>query len=199
MSQGPNDHGIVELSVRLGELQVTIKGPVGKATKLLQDITSRGPPSSPAHSGTSETSFAVVSEVEHTTTRRTETRAEIEASFEGCPAYLIADGHRLSGGPLSGEDRVRRAWLAGKWARAFSSGRSSSPNASPQLPLRSKCYAVLRSERLQRPTIYRSARSYWACVGELATSDSISHSFPSEQEAKVYFAGAGVSDFDILQ
>ena len=135
MSQGPNDHGIVELSVKLGELQVTIKGPVRKATKLLQDITSRGPPSSPAHSGTSETSFAVVSEAEHTSSRRSETSAEIEASFEGCPAYLIADGHRLSGGPLSGQDRVRRAWLAGKWARAFSSGRSSTPNATPQLPL----------------------------------------------------------------
>jgi len=197
MSQGPNDHGIVELSVKLGELQVTIKGPVRKAAKLLQDITSRGPPSSPA--GTSETSFAVVSEAEHTSSRRSETSAEIEASFEGCPADLIADGHRLSGGPLSGQDRVRRAWLAGKWARAFSSGRSSTPNATPQLPLRSRFYAVLRSERLQRPTIYRSARSYWACVGELASSDSISHSFPSEQEAKVYFAGAGVSDFDILQ
>lgn len=198
MSQGTNDHGIVELTVKLGELHVSIKGPVEKATKLLQDITSRGPPSSPARSGTSETSFAVVSEADHATSRRLETRVEIEASFEACPAYLISEGHRLSGGPLPGQDRVRRAWLAGKWAAAVCVGRSSSPNATPQLPLRSRYYAVLRAECLRKPAIYKSARSYWACVGELSSSSSISHSFPSEQEAKVYFAGAGVSDFDIL-
>ena len=198
MSHGPNDHGIVDLTCKLGELEISIKGPAAKAAKLLQKITQLDSASSPRGSESSAASFAVVSKPGQGSSARLETRQEIEASFAPCPEHLLSDGHRLAGGPLSGPDRVRRAWLAGKWASAVERGRASSPNALPHLPLRSRFYAVLRADRLPRPTIFRSARSYWQCVGELARSNSISHSFPSEQEAKVYLLGAGVSNFDIL-
>ena len=43
------------------------------------------------------------------------------------------------------------------------------------------------------------AGSYWQAIGDLSTSPSISHAFPSQTEARVYLAGAGVVDFDIRQ
>ena len=42
----------------------------------------------------------------------------------------------------------------------------------------------------------RSSTSYWRVVGSLRNSPAISHSFPSEIEAKVYLAAAGVVDPD---
>ena len=197
MSQANSEDGIVELQCRVVDLQVIIKGPAGKATRLLRDITLRGDPESPARaSGASEDSFSVVTEAAAPSNRRAETRVDIEASFPKCPDYLVREGQKLSGGPISGAARVERAWTAGQWARAFAQGRASSPNATPQLALQNRFYVVLKADGLERPTIFCSARSYWQCVGDLKTSTSISHSFPSEQEAKTYLFGAGESIFD---
>ena len=191
----------IELSCRIGELQVTIRGPSEPATALLLELTSRQRqrPSSPA---TSQHSFAVVSEDPGTpapeASRRLETRAEIESTFRDCPQAVVAQGARLSGSATSGRDRIRRAWRAGQWAQAVASGRVRSPNRSAPLDLRSRFYAVLRAENQDQPTIYRSAASYWRAVGDLSTSTSISHAFPSEQEARIFFAGAETFDFVTL-
>ena len=74
--------------------------------------------------------------------------------------------------------------------------RVGSPNRTPSIDLRPRFYAVLRAEGLEVPTIFRSSGGYWRCIGgALETSSSISHSFPSEQEAKIYLRAAGVTDF----
>ena len=69
---------------------------------------------------------------------------------------------------------------------------------TPQLHLRPRHYVVLRADGLQTPTIFRSAKSYWGVVGDLVGSKSISHAIPSEQEAKIYLAGANVCDYITL-
>ena len=128
-----------------------------------------------------------------------ETRAEIEATFDSFPPHLLDSAKKLSGSALSGEDRVRRARKAGKWAKSVADGRCGSPNRTPQLDLRPRFYAVFRASRVSLPTLCRSTGTYWSIVGELSSSDSITHGFPSELESKIYFAGAGVSDYDSRQ
>ena len=77
-------------------------------------------------------------------------------------------------------------------------GRAVTPCRSPQLDLHPRYYVVVRADGLRLPTIFKSAKSYWGVVGELASSNSISHAFPSEQEAKIYLAGASIFEYDIL-
>ena len=201
MHHGPSGSETIELACRLGELQITIRGPPEQATAFLVDITGRPNYRSLSPSAATDRSFELVSkgQPEPTVRARQETRAEIEASFERCPASLLAQSNRLSGSATSGADRVQRAWKAGQWARAVDQGRVRSPNRSPQLDLRARFYVVYKADTLEQPTIFRSATSYWRVVGDLQESTSISHAFPSEQEAKVYLAGAGVRDFTTKQ
>lgn len=72
-----------------------------------------------------------------------------------------------------------------------------SPNRTPPLDLRARYYAVLRAEGLGCPTIFKTAKSYCDVVGNMEGSTSISHAFPSEQEARIYFAE--IIDFDLQQ
>lgn len=57
---------------------------------------------------------------------------------------------------------------------------------------------ILRANSLEKPALCSTVGAYWRIIGELATSDSVSHSFPSELEAKAYIAGAGITEFDTV-
>ena len=189
----------------VGESKVTICGPPAQATNLLQQILGLGGgyprPSSPRDS---EGSFDLVSSrsVSAAPTSlpapREETRAEIEATFDICPTRLLDASSRLSGSSLSGEERIKRAWKAGQWAKAGEVGRIRSPNRTPQLDLRPRFFAVVRARGITTPTLCRSSGTYWGIVGDLSSSSSITHGFPSELESKAYFAGAGITEFDTL-
>lgn len=191
MSTGPNDAAEIEVTCKVGDLRVTICGPGDQATDLLRDISRlAGRAGSPGGS----TDFEVVgapSTSRAASSPGGEHRSEIEATFDECPVHLVLSGSRLSGSALSGADRIRRAWRAGQWAKAVKDGRIPTPSRTPQLDLRPRFYAVLRAEGLSTPVIYKSAKAYWNCVGDLATSSAISHGFPSEAEARAFFAGAG--------
>ena len=55
----------------------------------------------------------------------------------------------------------------------------------------SRYYSALAGYLNERgPTLCTTAAAYWRIIGDLANSDSISHSFPSELEARTYLAGA---------
>ena len=206
MPESPlSNDGDIELRCSIGSLRVTIQGPADQATRLLQLITS---PAARAASPGSSTGFEFVeppqpsAEPAHLRspprTRSpgfSETRAEIEASFPPCPADHLVVARRLVGASLSGEARVKRAWLGGQWARAVAEQRAPSPNKLVGLDLRNRFYAVLFAEDLEKPTIFQSAHSYFRCVGDLRTSKAISHAFPSEQEARIYLLAAGATDF----
>ena len=117
--------------------------------------------------------------------------------FAPCPSYLFKDAGSLCGSTLPGTDRVERAWRAGQWAKAVKDRRIGSPNRTPAIDLRPRYYAVLFAEGLENPTIFQSAASYWKCIKSLEGSSSISQSFPSELEARIYLQAAGAVDFSI--
>ena len=115
------------------------------------------------------------------------------------PDYLLEGSSKLVGSKLCGADRVRRAYLAGQWAKAVRDKRVPSPNRTPPIELKNRFYAILSGGLgLDRPTVFNSAASYWAAIGpSLADSPAISHGFPSQTEARTYLAGADIIEFDI--
>lgn len=154
MSEGSNNGDSIEISVVLGSLSVTVRGPAQQASQLVSDITrqySSGPrSSSPAPS---ESHYSLVDFPPRTVSagppcstfsRRLESREEIERSFDLCPSNLVDSGRRLVGSTISGGQRVHRAWRAGQWAKAVLAGRAASPSRSEQIDLRPRFYVVLR-------------------------------------------------------
>ena len=197
-----NDDG-VELRVHLpGGLRVTICAPASSASLAAELLGHISLFEGSGSSARSDQSFELVSSVGEPVPvssargRVPETRDSILASFVPCPSRLFVHSSRLSGANLSGEERIRRAWLAGQWASAVQSSRIGSPNRTPAIDLRPRCYAVLRADNLEKPTIFGSAAGYWKCIGSLADSSSISQAFPSETEARIYLESAGEVDVD---
>ena len=190
MSRGNNDDEI-ELVVRIRGLTITVVGPPAQATDFVAEITSgRARASSPSSSTTR--SFSLVSGASQAPTSRRETRQEIADSFAPCPGRLLDTATKIGGGRDFFESRIKRAFLAGQWAGAVLAGRAGSPNRSEQLALRPRVYVVLRAAGLVAPTVVFSSADFFRIVGNLQTSDSVSHSFPSETEARAYCEGAGV-------
>lgn len=199
MSTSGQDDEVLELSCRLGELQISIKGPADPATRLLRQLTRPGFTTAASPRSTAD-SFEVVSSVDSQPEGiLREFRDSIASSFSPCPTEQLQLASRLTGSAVSGEDRVRRAWKAGQWAKAVLGGRICTPNRSVQLDIRPRYYAILRADGLSKPLLCHSAASYWRIIGDIATSNSISHAFPSESEAKIYFAGAGVTEYEVRQ
>ena len=202
-----NDEEEIELQCNFRDLRVTILGPASQASELLRHITRLGRASSPAPT---DNSFVVVpqepdlgSSRPSTISRsplpgpRLETRNEIEATFERCPGSYLSQANRLCGSVSSGRDRVQRAWTAGQWAKAVKERRIHSPNRT-QLwicVLATTLWLVLLGclDPLSSGPLLPTG--YWRAIGSLQGSSSISHSFPSELEAKVYLAGAGEEEF----
>eukprot|EP00435_Cladocopium_sp_Y103_P038954 s2722_g10.t1 len=213
MSQPPSgNHGDVELKISLpGDLRVVITAPAsasGLAAELLGHISLFRADLSPP----SDRSFEVLSSVAASesvpvvptsrpvsSSRIPETRDSIQRSFQPCPSNLYRHASRLCGSATSGTDRIDRAWFAGQWTRAVQDQRVGSPNRTPTIDLRPRFYAVLRAAGLSQATIFKSSQSYWRCIGSLEGSDSISQSFPSEIEARIYLQSAGAEDFAVVQ
>ena len=82
-------------------------------------------------------------------------------------------------------------------ASAVRDSRIGSPDRTPAIDLKNRFYAVLQAPGLLRATIFKSSAGYWNCIGSLQDSPSISQSFPSEAEAKIYLQSAGEIEHDI--
>ena len=185
---------VLELSFRFRQLEVTVRGPAREASGFLSAVTSgsfAGFPPSPSPSSRSYDVISSAASPDHSGGRHRETRDQILASFPQCPGRLLALSTRLGCSQADSEERLRRAWTAGQWAKAVLEGRCHSPNRTPPLDQRSRFYAIVKCEGIFVPVIYRSSASYWAAIGSLEGSDSISQSFPSELEAKIYVEAAG--------
>ena len=203
-NRGRQDDESTEVSVTIAGLEISVRGPASLVPEALSRITGslaglRAP------SPSSENSFVAVSSVGEPAASapvvtpsssgfRRESRSEIAATFDSCPAVWTSAGNRLSGSHLSGRARIERAWVAGCWARAVADNRVVSPCRSEPLDLRARYYAVVRCDRVDCPVVFRSSGSYWSAIGSFANSNSISHSFPSEVEAKAYLTAAGFSE-----
>ena len=197
-ASSPNDDD-VELTLAFRRLRITVSGPSTEALQLVSDITSSsiGAASSFQPSSVAEVesvggySFVSHPETQVQEPRRGETRADIERSFGGCPSFLFGQARRLVGSVESCERRIGRAWLAGKWAGAVVAGRVSSPNRTEQLSVRSRVYIILRAPGLESPKVVFTSADYFSVVGRLHDSSTLSHSFPSETEARIYCEAAG--------
>ena len=190
------DDEVIELSLALRGLDITVRGPVRRATEALSLITG-ALAGLPASASSSDGSFEAVSLATEPAPvgpiSRLESRAEIASSFVPCPISWYGQASRLAGSDEAVRGRISRAWLAGQWARAVLDRRVLSPNRSEPLDVRSRYYAVVRCSGLDCPVVFRSSGSYWRAVGSFsgAGEDSISHSFPSECEARAYLESAG--------
>ncbi len=201
MSVSSQQDDVVELVLHLRGLRIAVSGPAREATRLASDI-ARLPAGSPRRSSSPASSYTLVTSAPEVPVEvpsqpapspaRFETRASIEATFETCPGRYLDLGARLSGGDITGEDRIRRAWRAGQWAKAVLDRRVGSPNRTGQISIRPRVYVVLQAPGLSSPVAVNSSAEYFRIVGRLHNSDTLSHSFPSETEAKVYCLGAGV-------
>jgi hypothetical protein len=153
-------HGAVtETSLDFPGLRVVVSGSPDKVADFLRFVAGFSP-SRPRSPDPSVGSFEVVSEAPSSAVStpgvglRLETRAEIAASFLGCPERFVALGVRLTGSALSGRERASRAWTAGQWARAVLDSRIHSPNRTPPLDLRSRLYAIARADGVGRFQVF---------------------------------------------
>eukprot|EP00435_Cladocopium_sp_Y103_P049942 s630_g15.t1 len=204
-SSNQRDGDLSEVSIAISGLDITVRGPAALLPEALSRITG-SLAGLRALSPESNHSFEAVSSVAESSVPapapkalsrpgfRREARAEIAATFQPCPSLWISAAVRLTGSHLSGRARIERAWTAGFWARATAEDRVVSPCRSEPLDLRSRFYAVVKCEGVDCPVVYRSSASYWRAIGSFTNSSSISHSFPSELEARAYLSAAGFSE-----
>ena len=213
-----HDAELLELTCHFRDLRVSLRGPPDQVSEIVAVLSTHF--SARDHPGTclSESSFDFVepspsSAVDPPTLPVAapeprhpaefvvgcESRDTIAAGFPPCPEEFLALAGKLGGSNFSGIDRIKRAWTAGQWAKAVVDSRIKTPNRSVQLDLRPRFYAVVRAPRILSPTLCHSAAAYWRIVGKIQENDSISHAFPSEVEAKIYFAGASISTFEVEQ
>lgn len=210
LMQQPATHGdeVLELSCALRGLFITVRGPSSQVVDFVRFVSDTyNPATAQLSSAPSSHSFDLVSELPASPrssvpaggsvgSSAAETRAQIESTFIPAPAEQLQFASRLVGSSISGIDRVKRAWLAGQWAAAVAAGRVPTPNRSSQLDLRSRFYSILRAPGLSGTVICKSATTYFRIVGRIQDNDSISHAFPSEIEAKIFFAGASAPSFE---
>ena len=189
-----------EMSLELSGFRISISGPSDLVGEFVL-FASTFRPNRARSPDPSVGSFEVVSSQPAASASGSaglESRDQIVSSSPVCPAALRALGTKLVGATLPGIARIERAWTAGCWARAVLDSRVHLPCRRPPLDLRSRCYAVVRAESLDSPVIFKSSASYWRAVGTFSEHNtSVSQSFPSELEAKVYILAAGFSEEDI--
>ncbi len=100
---------------------------------------------------------------------------------------------RLGGTAREIEFRVKRAWEAGLWARAALDGLVPKPRPTPRISQKATVYIIVRAASVDRPTRVATSAEYFKLIPSFANSNSISHSFPSIAEARVYCAGVGIA------
>lgn len=112
----------VELTISVRDLRVTISGPLPSAAQLAEDLAQLDlgePASAAADSQLGSSSWTLPSEPPALSSSLVgETREQILASFPACPDSCLHSARRLVGLVSDTEFRIRRAWLAGQWARA---------------------------------------------------------------------------------
>jgi hypothetical protein len=111
-----------------------------------------------------------------------------------CPAQYLALAKKLSAASVkTPEERVKRVWLAGQYARAELSGAVIEEPVIA-LDLLNNVWAVLRGRGISKPKIMRSQRGFKELLEARSGFTLVGHGFPSETEARrVYIAGAGLA------
>ena len=200
--------GEAELVFRIGSLVITLKGPAGEVARAQPLIAASLRSSSPPPVSRASSGFSLVDPPEiasastdvGSSARRSsappETRGDVAASFLPLPdrwARQAHQAHQLHSSVCSGESRLQRAWLAGNWAGAVLNGRIGTPAHSPVVKLPARFYVVLRAQGLRAPVLVTTSSAYFDIVGRPFNPQSLSHSFASLLEVRVYCDAAGVA------
>lgn len=199
MSDPGSDPSVVELTLDFAGLRISVRGPLDQAARfvqqvsdLRQDSAASASPVAVASSGLGGYSSPTARSAASGSVS-SETRASILASFGPCPAHLLQRASRnLGGNRTTAELRATRAWIAGNWAHPVVDRRVSSPNRTPAIDLQNRYWAVVRCSNCEAPRIFTASAAYHQAVGPLEGSDSLSQTFPSETEARIYLEAAGV-------
>ena len=154
-----------------------------------------GPSSGPAALSSSSTSPEDGLPVSGQPALRSSSLDQVEASFPPVPSAWIRASAALRASGASGQDRVKRAWLCGCWAREILEGRSSRLRLPSPLPLASRFYAVARSANGSPPEIYSSKRDFSFALEPLQEAPPVFQAFPSELECRVYLEAAGITAY----
>lgn len=86
-----------------------------------------------------------------------------------CPTGLLQLSSRLSAtASYTASQRIKRAYVAGQWAKATIDRRVSSPNRTSTIELPNRVYAVLRTASLSSPRVYGSSKEFFGAVGDLS-------------------------------
>ena len=119
---------------------------------------------------------------------------DVAAELTRAPDFCLALCSRLAlgSGPAI-ERRAQRAWEAGLWAKATLEGRVPKPRPCPKIDLKPEVYIIVRAPGLDHPVRVSTAAEYFRIIPSFRNSDSISHSFPSLAEARVYCAAIGIA------
>lgn len=134
MSLPDPDAEVVDLTLTFGGLSVSVRGSPDRAAAFVRDLASQhsadtaaptrlfqapasGVSSYTLVSGPPASSFSTISS-RRSSSRTSETRSSLRASFSTAPSYLLDLAAELVGSRLSRQERVERAWLAGCWAGA---------------------------------------------------------------------------------
>ena len=115
----------------------------------------------------------------------------VAANLTGAPAVAFDLCSKVGTSTEESRRRTQRAWEAGLWARAVLEKKVPKPRPTPKLSLRPQVYVILRAPGLSRPCRCGSAAEYFGVLPQF-TEDSLSHSFPSLGEAKVYCLAVGI-------
>ena len=118
---------------------------------------------------------------------------EVASELTQAPQYCLDLCSSLRCDPAEVKARAQRAWEAGLWAKACLEGRVSKPRPTPKIALRAVVYIILKAPGLLRPTRVSSSAEYFRIIPSFKDSSSLSHSFPSLAEAKVYCSAVGIA------
>ena len=192
MSQPDQDSEVVELSLQLSGLSITVRGSPSRAADFVRGLSDPAPTPTGNHGYPQPLLGTPASSVASWVSSSVETRCSIASEFPTCPAHWIGlASSRLSGSRIGGADRARRAWLAGCWARAVIDSRVGSPNRSAAIELPNRLWCVLSCQGLSCPRVFTTSRQFFAAVGQVEGSTTVCHAFPSETESRIYFKAAG--------
>ena len=76
------------------------------------------------------------------------------------------------------------------WAKAVLEGKVAKPRPTVKLDIQPTVYVVLRGPGITQPVVAFSSADYYKLLPRF-TEGSLSHSFPSKSEAKIYILAAG--------